>query len=174
LHARLTILTKIIGEQFVSVASQIRLEEMLIKVMLDNIVMAEMRPDTIARQHHHLIINRFFETLEAHPGNLLSMPALSRKIGVSSRTFRMACQEQLGVSPTHYLLLRRMQLARRALRQADPALTRVTDIATEFGFWELGRFAVKYHQLFGETPSATLRAPESGSARPRSWNYAAA
>jgi AraC-like DNA-binding protein len=174
LHARLTVLTKIIGEQFVPVASQIRLEEMLIKVMLDNITLAEIRPDTIARQHHHLIINRFFEALEAHPGIPLSMPALSRKIGVSSRTFRMACQEQLGVSPTHYLLLRRMQLARRALRQADPALTRVTDIATEHGFWELGRFAVKYHQLFGETPSATLRAPESGSVRPASWNYAAA
>ncbi len=167
LHARLTILTNIIGEQVVSVVPQIRLEEMLIKIMLDNITMAEMRPDTIARQHHHLIINRFFEALEAHPGHPLSMPALSRKIGVSSRTFRMACQEQLGVSPTHYLLLRRMQLARRALREADPTLTRVTDIATEFGFWELGRFAVKYHQIFGETPSATLRAPESGSVRPQ-------
>jgi AraC-like DNA-binding protein len=174
LHARLAILTRIIGPQFVSVASQARLEEMLIKVMLENIILGELRPDTIARQHHHLIINRFFEALEAHPGNPLSMPALSRKIGVSSRTFRMACQEQLGVSPTHYLLLRRMQQARRALRQADPALTRVTDIATEYGFWELGRFAVKYHQIFGETPSATLRAPEPAGVRPRAFTYAAA
>jgi transcriptional regulator GlxA family with amidase domain len=60
-----------------------------------------------------------------------------------------------------------MEFARRALRQADPALTRVTDIATEFGFLELGRFAVKYHQIFGETPSATLRAPDSGIVAPR-------
>jgi AraC-like DNA-binding protein len=50
-----------------------------------------------------------------------------------------------------------MRLVRRALKQADPDSTRVTDIATEFGFWELGRFAVKFRQIFGESPSAALR-----------------
>jgi hypothetical protein len=36
-----------------------------------------------------------------------------------------------------------MHLARRTLREAAADAT-VTDIATEFGFWELGRFAVEY------------------------------
>ena len=61
------------------------------------------------------------------------------------------------MGPAQYLWLRRMNLARRALRLADPGKTTVTAIATEFGFWELGRFAVQYRQLFGELPSATLR-----------------
>jgi AraC-like DNA-binding protein len=60
------------------------------------------------------------------------------------------------MGPKHYLLLRRMNLARRALRQSAPDTASVTEIATRYGFWQLGRFAVEYHSLFGEAPSTTL------------------
>ena len=61
------------------------------------------------------------------------------------------------MGPKHYLLLRRMHLARRALREGSPDAGSVTEIATRFWFWQLSRFAVEYQALFGETPSATLR-----------------
>jgi AraC-like DNA-binding protein len=61
------------------------------------------------------------------------------------------------MGPIRYLTLRRMHLARRALSRADSSMATVTQIATDHGFWELGRFAVAYHALFGEPPSTTLR-----------------
>ena len=43
--------------------------------------------------------------------------------------------------------------------RADPSTTTVTRVATDHGFWELGRFSVAYHGLFGESPSESLRRP---------------
>jgi AraC-like DNA-binding protein len=67
------------------------------------------------------------------------------------------------MGPIRYLWLRRMHLTRRALLQASPATATVTAIATDHGFWELGRFASEYRALFGETPVASLRRPAAES-----------
>jgi AraC-like DNA-binding protein len=89
-------------------------------------------------------------------------------------------------APKTYLLLRRMHLAREALHAANPVATTVTDVATRYGFWQLGRFASQYKFLFGEAPPATLygKAGKSGRGRPRfgqragslsprvTWNFA--
>lgn len=114
-------------------------------------------------RHHQNIINRFRTVLADSSDIALHIPEISKLVGVSSRTLRLASQEILGVSPLQYLLLRRMHMARLALRNADPADARVTEIATKHGFWELGRFAVQYRGLFGETPSDTLRRATGGS-----------
>jgi transcriptional regulator GlxA family with amidase domain len=72
------------------------------------------------------------------------------------------------MGPVRYLWLRRMHFARRALKQADPAIATVTQIAAEHGFWEFGRFSVQYRALFGEPPSASLRRrPSTGQRVPR-------
>jgi transcriptional regulator GlxA family with amidase domain len=63
------------------------------------------------------------------------------------------------MGPIRFLTLRRMHLVRRALLLAGPSEKTVTRIATDQGFWELGRFSVAYRALFGEPPSETLRRP---------------
>ena len=68
------------------------------------------------------------------------------------------------MGPIRYLTLRRMHLVRRALLRADSSTT-VTRIATDHGFWELGRFSVAYRTLFGETPSESLRRPSDKPSR---------
>ena len=86
----------------------------------------------------------------------LYMAELAAQVGASYWMLRDCCLEYLGMSPKRYLWLRRMHLARRALRYANADRTTVTEIATDYGFWELGRFSVAYRTLFGETPSTTL------------------
>jgi transcriptional regulator GlxA family with amidase domain len=94
-----------------------------------------------------------FEHLR-HP---LHLSKLCELIEVSERTLRSCCAEFLGISPSRYVLLRRLQVARIALRDADPAAASVAEIASGCGFAELGRFAGAYRNAFGEAPLTTLR-----------------
>jgi AraC-like DNA-binding protein len=108
---------------------------------------------------HECIIARFEEFLEANPNTPLYLADVCAAVGAAERTLRGACEEHLGMGPIRYLTLRRLHLVRRALVRADPSMARVTQIAMDHGFWELGRFSVAYRQLFGETPSDSLRRP---------------
>jgi len=103
------------------------------------------------------IVSRFKDFLEAKKYQPLGLAVICAAIGVPERKLRACCQEQLSTSPTQYLRLRRMYLARQSLQTADPSTRTVTEIATEYGFVELGRFSVDYRSLFGESPSVTLR-----------------
>jgi len=103
------------------------------------------------------MMRRLEEVLEANSGQPLYMAELCAEVGASYWTLRGCCLEYLGMSPKHYLWLRRMHLVRRALRRADAERTTVTEIATDYGFWELGRFSVAYRSLFGESPATALR-----------------
>ena len=112
-----------------------------------------------AHWRHATALRRLEDFLEENSDHTLYAAELCAVAAVSDRTLRSLCHEHLGIGPMRYLWLRRMHLARRALRTADPATATVTEIATNYGFWELGRFAVAYRSLFGESPSATLRRP---------------
>src|SRR6266851_126698 len=108
-------------------------------------------------EHLADVMVRFEDALTTHRGPQLNMPALCAAIDVPERTLRVCCTEFLGMSPTRYLLLRRLNMARSALRRADPATASVAEIARIYQFREPGRFAVTYRTIFGEMPSSTLR-----------------
>ena len=135
------------------------LEQPLVHAMVLCISGGETVERSSAHHRHAVIMRRLEEVLGANPDRTLYAAELCAAAGASDRTLRACCQEFLGMSPIRYLWLRRMHLARRALRVADPAATTVTEIATNYGFWELGRFSVAYRSLFGESPSASLLRP---------------
>jgi AraC-like DNA-binding protein len=108
-------------------------------------------------RHRARLMRRLEEVLMANPEEPIYMAELSAQVGASYWTLRNCCLEYLGMSPKRYLWLRRINLARRALQSANPERTTVTEIASDYGFWEFGRFSVAYRSLFGESPSAALR-----------------
>jgi AraC-like DNA-binding protein len=99
------------------------------------------------------------ELAQAHPNPSPNVAELAQLNGVSERTLRRAFQGCYGLSPLEYLRIHRLHQARKLLRTSCPDTTTVTQVAFDGGFWDLGRFAGSYRQLFGELPSETLRKP---------------
>jgi AraC-like DNA-binding protein len=135
------------------------LEQQLIHLMIRCLTETETSKMSTGVLRHEIIVARFEEFLEANPDQPMYLMEICAGIGVAERTLRVACEEHLGMGPIRYLSLRRMHLVRRALLRADPSTATVTRVATDHGFWELGRFSVAYRALFGESPSESLRRP---------------
>jgi len=152
------------------------MEEALSEAMVLCLASAEPTDVRSAHIHHAKIVRRFEEALHANSNGPVYMQELCAAVGTSYSTLRDCCQEHLGMNPKRYLWLRRMHLARRDLCRAEPEKTSVTEIATNCGFWELGRFSVAYRGLFGEPPSIALgRPPEdprSGDDDSSPWGFA--
>ncbi len=144
------------------------LEQQLMHAMVRCLTEGALSEMTAGGRRHDAIVARFEGFLQAHPDTPHYLAEICAAIAVSERTLRAACEEHLGMGPVRYLFLRRMHLVRRALLQTDASTTTVTRLATNLGFWELGRFSVAYRNLFGESPSQSLRRPAEDARRPSS------
>ena len=89
-------------------------------------------PDRAGRSHH-AIMQRFKRVLEEEPDRALYIPELCAGVGAPERTLRLCCQEHLGLSPKQFLILRRMQLARRALLSRKRRLLQKLPLDLAFG-----------------------------------------
>lgn len=136
------------------------LEQEMLHAIINCLAADEISNNSRTRRDHAAVMVRLEEALSNYSDERLNMTELCAEIGVAERTVRMCCTEFLGVSPTRYHLLKRLNKARSALRRANPSTATVAEVARNYQFLELGRFAVTYRTTFGESPSATLqRAP---------------
>ena len=102
------------------------------------------------------------------PHRAVHISELCAALGTSRRTLHRAFHDVLGIGPIAFLRHHRLCAVHSRLRRGDPSTTHVTDVATEFGFLELGRFSHYYAMLFGEYPSQTLhKGPSDRIARLR-------
>lgn len=105
-----------------------------------------------------VLVRRATELADAQAGPL-RVARLCAMLHVSPSTLTKAFKSVTGVNPHAFFMRRRLNHARSILLSADPADEKVTAVASGLGFTELGRFAVRYREMFGESPSQTLRRP---------------
>jgi AraC-like DNA-binding protein len=139
------------------------LEQILLQSLIACLEMNDVHEKTSTQGRHQKLMQRFYAILKADPARPLYIAEVAAAVGTSIRALSAVSHEHLGMGPKRFLLLRRMHLVRQALIKANATVSTVTDIATEYGFWQFGRFAGEYKSLFGESPSLTLRRARSGS-----------
>ena len=109
------------------------------------------------RFHRDEIIKACKQFVEQAGDLPIHITELAEGSGISERTLRTVFKEYYGISPIRYIQLRQLNLINQALKKANPENSSVTECLFKHGVWELGRFSKKYHKLFGEYPSQTLR-----------------
>jgi AraC-like DNA-binding protein len=142
-----------------------QLEFDLIEPFLWSVVFDARTPHERDSRPASAIVRRVEDWLDGQSPEKLQLVDVCRAVHVSRRTLQRAFNETLGIGPTRYFTLKRLKAVRLELRRSDPATVTVTEIAGKYGFWELGRFARDYKQVFRERPSETLRRSSAPSAR---------
>jgi AraC-like DNA-binding protein/tetratricopeptide (TPR) repeat protein len=100
-------------------------------------------------------LRKALDLLEAESGRPWNVDDLAAACGVARRTLQKHFRHFLGRTPIELLRELRLDRARQELLRAPPEAT-VTEVATRSGFTHLGRFATRYRERHGESPSATL------------------
>jgi AraC-like DNA-binding protein len=96
------------------------------------------------------------EYIHAHASEVPSVADIAAAAGVGVRALGLGFEKHFGVSPLRYLQQVRLDGVHAELTAASLDDT-VTRIAMDWGFVNLGAFAARYRERFGETPRQTLR-----------------
>jgi AraC-like DNA-binding protein len=134
--------------------------------ILDNACVCLDRGGLQRRAEERAVMKRIGEWAADAPEDTLNLLELSQIAGVSLRQLQHAFKAYTGMTPTHWLRLRRLNSARRELLSRTAMDTTVAEVAMHWSFWHLGRFSSSYRALFNELPSQTLaRKPYGATGR---------
>ena len=125
--------------------------------LLDNACVCLDRGALQRRTEERSVMKRIGEWAADSPEETLNLLELSQIAGVSLRQVQHAFKAYTGMTPTHWLRLRRLNSAHRELLSRTPMETTVAEVAMNWSFWHLGRFSSSYRALFEELPSETLK-----------------
>jgi AraC-like DNA-binding protein len=92
--------------------------------------------------------------VEAHLGEDIRMPELAALLDLSPSHFRLQFGRAMGMPPHRYVLGRRIERAKAALRDGGVALS---DLALQLGFCDQSQFTRSFRSVVGTTPKRYQR-----------------
>jgi AraC-like DNA-binding protein len=113
------------------------------------------RRDSVAETYR--VIDRSREYIEAHLFESIPLGEVCTYAAASLSKLERIFQRELQMSPSQYILKRRLIAVNDMLKQTGSCSTPISKVAMDYGFNHLGRFAGTYRDFFGELPSDTLR-----------------
>lgn len=104
-------------------------------------------------------VQHVIEYIDCYAEKLPTLADLCEVAKMSERSLQYGFKEYLGMTPCRYLRTVRLNRVHNDLKVACHPEQKVVDIALQWGFLELGRFAGEYQFFYQELPSETLRKP---------------
>jgi len=106
------------------------------------------------RSTREYIVDKAVEYIEANLAGDVRIANICRMLKISYKSLEYSFQEIKGVTPTRYVLMRKLAAVRRSIITGEP-LIQISEHAARWGFTHMGRFGQAYRAIFGETPSQT-------------------
>ena len=101
-------------------------------------------------------VDRLAAWIDTHLDEALTVGRLCEVAQVGERALQKSFERWRGMSPMRFVIERRLAAARRQLLIGGDGVD-VTRVALGLGFHHVGRFAIAYRELFGESPSQTRK-----------------
>lgn len=128
----------------------------LLRAMAAHIAGTLRPPPDVRAIPGYAVATRTMQYIDANAPFLDRVGEVAEAMAVSTRALQQAFRSYAGISPHHYLLARKLHMARRQLGRPPGYGPPVTDAALSAGFTHFGRFSAYYRRLFGEAPRETL------------------
>ena len=110
---------------------------------------------TPAKRNHAL--KTAVDYIQATAHDKISLNQFCSDNDINERTLQRAFIEQYGISPRSYAKAHQLNNVYKTLLHSDSDNTRISDIASNHGFWHMSQFASDYRRHFAELPSKTLK-----------------
>ncbi|WP_283780535.1 AraC family transcriptional regulator [Pseudomonas abieticivorans] len=104
-----------------------------------------------------MTFERIADYIQRHLKHAIDSNALAKVANMSQRSLYALFERHAGTTPGQYIRQQKLQRIQACLKDPACNVRNVTELALDYGFAHLGRFAEQYRQAFGELPSHTLQ-----------------